>query len=329
MARKLRVEFLGAVYHVINRGNRRVGPFDDEKTRDAFETCLGEACVRAGWLVHAYVIMGNHFHIALETPLGNLAAGMQWMQATFTNRYNRFRGETGTGAIFQGRYKALPLEPGAALGQLCHYIHLNPVRAGLVPLAQLAEWRWSSYRWRHDPATRPAWLRLATALVDAGGLADTPAGWNSYAQYLAWQMAEGSAGRNAAYASMSQGWALGSAEFKRTLALEHTVAAETRAWEAEGAGEIRRTRWEAARTAGLRQLGKSDNDLAADRKSAPWKIALAAELKSRTDARNAWLAERLHMGSPTMVSQSLARARYGDPQVREWIGRLRAEPGAY
>ena len=91
MARKLRLEFPGAIYHVINRGNRRVGPFDDERTRDAFESCLFEACARSKWSLHAYVVMSNHFHLALETPEGNLAKGMQWLQATFTNRYNRFR----------------------------------------------------------------------------------------------------------------------------------------------------------------------------------------------------------------------------------------------
>ena len=65
MARKLRLEFPGACYHVINRGNRRVGPFGGAKTRDAFESCLFEACVRSKWVLHAYVIMGNHFHLAL------------------------------------------------------------------------------------------------------------------------------------------------------------------------------------------------------------------------------------------------------------------------
>ena len=141
MARKLRLEFPGACYHVINRGNRRVGPFGAAQTRDAFESCLFEACVRSKWVLHAYEIMGNHFHLALETPEGNLAAGMQWLQATFTNRYNRVRGQAGHGSIFQGRYKALLVQAGTALGMVCDYIHLNPVRAGLASVGRMSDWR--------------------------------------------------------------------------------------------------------------------------------------------------------------------------------------------
>jgi len=127
MARKLRLEFPGACYHVINRGNYRAWVFREEKTKAAFEACLFEACARCQWRLHAFVIMGNHYHLAMETPLGNLVAGMQWLQATFANRFDRLREEHGH--LFQGRFKALLVEPGGALGQVCHYIHLNPVRA--------------------------------------------------------------------------------------------------------------------------------------------------------------------------------------------------------
>jgi len=107
MARKLRLEFPGAIYHVINRGHRRVGPFGAARTRDAFEACLFEACGRSRWVLHAYAIMSNHFHLALETPEGNLAAGMQWLQATFTNRSNRLRGP-GTGRFSKAATKRCP-----------------------------------------------------------------------------------------------------------------------------------------------------------------------------------------------------------------------------
>src|SRR5438105_8111243 len=105
MARKLRLEYPGAIYHVINRGNYRHWIFTEEGTRAAFETCLFECCRRSQWLLHAFVVMSNHYHLALETPLGNLVAGMQWLQATFANRFNRFRKEHGH--LFQGRYKGL------------------------------------------------------------------------------------------------------------------------------------------------------------------------------------------------------------------------------
>ena len=127
VARKLRLEFPGAIYHVINRGNYRAWIFREVTARTAFQSCLFEACERSQWLLHAFVVMGNHFHLALKTPLGNLVAGMQWLQATFALRFNRRRREHGH--LFQGRYKSLLVEAGLPLGQLCHYIYLNPVRA--------------------------------------------------------------------------------------------------------------------------------------------------------------------------------------------------------
>jgi REP element-mobilizing transposase RayT len=113
MARKLRLEFPGAVYHVINRGNYRRDVFAAEKTKAAFERCLFQACERSGWLLHAYVVMRNHYHLALETPKGNLVIGMQWLEATFANRFNRLRGEHGH--LFQGRYKALLVDEESSL----------------------------------------------------------------------------------------------------------------------------------------------------------------------------------------------------------------------
>ncbi len=145
MPRKLRVEYPGACYHVINRGNYRADIFATAGARAAFMRCLGEACKKSGWRLHAYVLMRNHYHLALETPAGNLVAGMQWLQATFANRFNNLRRERGH--LFQGRYKALLVEPGEALGHVCHYIHLNPVRAGVVSVSGLKEFRDSSY-WR-------------------------------------------------------------------------------------------------------------------------------------------------------------------------------------
>ena len=111
MARKLRLEYPGACYHVINRGNYRADIFKTEGAKVAFEACLFEACAKSGWLLHAYVLMSNHYHLAVETPTGNLVAGMQWLQATFANRFNKLRGTRGH--LFQGRYKSLRGKKGA------------------------------------------------------------------------------------------------------------------------------------------------------------------------------------------------------------------------
>jgi putative transposase len=112
MARKLRVEYEGAIYHVVSRGDRRQEIFLDDDDRERFLGTLGEVCERTGWLLHAYVLMGNHYHWLLETPKANLVAGMQWFQTTYTIRFNRRHRLDGH--LFQGRYKAVLVEADSA-----------------------------------------------------------------------------------------------------------------------------------------------------------------------------------------------------------------------
>ena len=312
MARKLRLEFPGAVYHVINRGNYRQWMFREASTKAAFESCLFEACERGHWLLHAFAILDNHYHLALETPQGNLVAGMQWLQATFANRFNRFRHEHGH--LFQGRYKGLIVESGGPLAQVCDYIHLNPVRAGIVSTPELGRYRFSSYWYLRRANRRPEFLQCATAVHELG-LPDRLEGWKSYADYLAWQADEGPAGKNDAYVSLSSGWALGTDSFKAGLVKDHALLAISRAWEDIGAAEVRRLQWATALAEALRLLGKDELDCARERKSVPWKIAIAAYLKKCTQASNHWLAEHLRMGSPVALSNyvGILRRHGGEP----------------
>jgi REP element-mobilizing transposase RayT len=307
MARKLRLEFPGACYHVINRGNYRADLFKTEGAKAAFEACLFEACEKSNWLLHAFVLMSNHYHLAVETPDGNLVSGMQWLQATFANRFNKLRGERGH--LFQGRYKSLLVEEGGAMGQVCHYIHLNPVRARIVPVEALHDYRFGSYWYLSRPKQRPEFMQLQTALEEAGGLADTKAGWTRYAGYLAWQATEGPAGRNKSYVSMSKGWALGGQDFKRALVKDHAVAANARAWDASGAQEIRESSWQEVLERCLKRLGKGRKEIEQERKSAAWKVAIATFMKQKTQVNNRWLSERLSMGTPVAVSQYVGQSR--------------------
>ncbi len=311
MARRLRMEYPGACYHVINRGNYRADVFGTEGAKAAFEACLFEACGKSGWVLHAFVIMRNHYHLAVETPEGNLGLGMQWLQATFANRFNRLRAERGH--LFQGRYQALLVETESALGPVCQYIHLNPARAGIVPVVRLGEYRHGSYWYLRQPKARPGFLNLQTALEDAGGLPDAPAGWKRYAAYLEWAMAESPVGRNRSYVSLSTGWALGSSDYRARLIQEHEPAAEPRAWGREGAREIRAARWADTLARCLRRLGKCSADARADRKGAAWKAAIALRLKLTTQADNRWLAVQLHMGRPEAVSFYTSRLRRSRP----------------
>ena len=316
MPRKLRLEFPGAIYHVINRGNYRSWIFQHAKTRAAFQTTLFQACERSAWRLHAFVIMSNHFHLALETPLGNLVAGMQWLQATFASRFNRWRGEHGH--LFAGRYKSLLVESGAPLGQLCHYLHLNPVRADVVPVGRLDQYRESSYWFLGHPEQRPKFLRLDSALAAAGGLADSPAGRASYQTYLEWQAAEGPAGKSTAYVNLSRGWALGSREFKTALIEEHDLAADARALEVLGAAEVHELRWTTALERALRKIGKTPGDVRHDAKSADWKVAVATWLKVNTDTSNRWAAAALNLGDPKAASRNVTAFFRNTPEQNRW-----------
>lgn len=307
MPRKLRLEYPGACYHVINRGNYRADIFKSEGAKAAFEDCLFEACGKSGWLLHAHVLMSNHYHLAVETPAGNLVAGMQWLQATFANRFNKLRSERGH--LFQGRYKALLVEEGEALAQVCHYIHLNPMRAGLVEAAQLRDYRYSSYWYLWQPKARPSCFQPQYTLQIVGGLTDAPTGWRSYADYLAWQATDGPVGKSKAYVNLSQGWALGTTGFKAALRADHAMTADARAWTQEGARELREARWEELLQRGLAAVGKSLEQAGAEPKSATWKLAVAAWMKTRTQAGNPWLSRRLHLGVPAAFSRNLTHYR--------------------
>ena len=129
MPRKLRVEYPGAIYHVMSRGDRREDIFFDDVDRHDFIKTLAEACQKTDWQVHAFCLMRNHYHLVVETPQANLVAGMQWFLGVYTHRFNHRQKEFGR--LFSGRYKAL-LVDGSGSGYLktvCDYVHLNPARA--------------------------------------------------------------------------------------------------------------------------------------------------------------------------------------------------------
>ena len=129
MARKLRLEYPGAIYHVINRGNYRRDIFETTGAAHSFVTALSEAVARYGWELHAYVLMRNHFHLVIVTPEPNLTVGMHWLLTTVSTRFNRFRSERGH--LFQGRYHASLIQDRQVMAHVIDYVHLNPVRARL------------------------------------------------------------------------------------------------------------------------------------------------------------------------------------------------------
>jgi putative transposase len=142
MARPLRIEYPGAFYHITTRGNERKTIFHDEKDREQFLLYLETAKQRYSAVFHVYCLMNNHYHLLLETPLGNLSTIMRHINGAYTTYYN-VRGQR-AGHLFQGRYKAIVVDVNEYAGELSRYIHLNPVRAKIVTKPE--EYKWSSYR---------------------------------------------------------------------------------------------------------------------------------------------------------------------------------------
>ncbi len=142
MARPLRIEFPGALYHITARGNAGQDIFLDARDSERFLDLLDEVATRLRWRCFAYCLMTNHYHLVVETPAPNLSHGMRQLNGRYTQAFN-FRHER-DGHLFQGRYQAILVDREAYLKEVCRYVVLNPVRAGLAPDARA--WRWSSYR---------------------------------------------------------------------------------------------------------------------------------------------------------------------------------------
>lgn len=304
MARTLRMESEAGVYHVLNRGNYRADIFREDRTKAAFLKCLVETCERTGWRLHAWCIMSNHYHLAISTPRANLVDGMRWLQVTFAVRFNLYRQEHGH--LFQGRYKSLVVDPAGGLGPLCHYIHLNPVRAGLCRVPELFRYRWSSMRWLAGRIYRPEWYDPGAALAHAGQLSDTAAGKERYLKYLEWLAEDEPARKQQRFATMSKGWIIGTEAFAKEMVQQHRELAgcgPRRAGEMRAACEAA---WRAELETILRRLRRTREELRAAAKSADWKLAVAAALKSRTTVTNRWLGKNLHMGGLYQVSRNVA-----------------------
>lgn len=175
MPRQVRIEYEGAFYHVMARGNRRNKIFASPNGADEelFLKTLGECCQRTGFRVWAWVLMGNHYHLLIETPAANLVEGMGWLQNTYTRRFNARHRQWGR--LFGDRYKSVLVESGGSDGDLYmrtlfDYIHLNPVRAKRVPseaFPGLLDYPWSSLAkgYAAAPKSRPPWLAVEEGLA--------------------------------------------------------------------------------------------------------------------------------------------------------------------
>ncbi|MBK5273494.1 MAG: transposase [Desulfuromonadales bacterium] len=160
MSRPLRIEYPGAFYHVTSRGNEQKDVFKSQRDREKFLEYLASATERYGAVIHAYCLMSNHFHLLMETPEGNLSQIMRHINGAYTIYFNIKRKRAGH--LFQGRFKAILVEADEYLTELSRYIHLNPVRIGIVEKPE--EYQWSSYRSYTGHNNPPEWLRTGFIL---------------------------------------------------------------------------------------------------------------------------------------------------------------------
>ncbi len=323
MPRKPRVEYAGAVYHVMSRGNRLQKIFRGDADCAMFLTTLGEVCQRTGWRVHAYTLLGNHYHLLLETPEPNLVVGMQWVQSTYTKRFNARHRERGH--LFQGRYKAIPVEAGSGyFSTLATYIHLNPVRIRGYDFdkQRLVDYAWSSYPAYVGKAAQPEWLNFHRVLSELG-MADTPAGRRIYAGYMAGRVEEVRHSAqpwkaDEAWQRIRRGWHMGGEEFRQELlervggALKNARRQSFSGGEVQAHDEACAEQWIAK---GLKALGITEAELAGLRMNGPEKIALAWLVRRNTSMRTTWIKARLGMGTATCFAaflKKLEEARKGD-----------------
>jgi len=165
MARPLRIEFPGAVYHVTSRGNAKQAIFVDDRDRGRFLDVLSTVVNRFNWHCHAYCLMGNHYHLVIETLDANLSKGMRELNGVYTQGFNqRYKR---VGHLLQGRYKAILVEKDNYLLSLCRYVVLNPVAVGLIRRPE--QWRWSSYGAAIGLVKRPSFLTIDWVLSQFGG----------------------------------------------------------------------------------------------------------------------------------------------------------------
>ena len=291
--------------HVMSRGDRHENIYLDDVDRQDFLKTLAEACEKAGWLVHAYGLIRNHYHMVMVTPNANLIAGMAWLQSTYTirlkHRHRLF------GQVCSGRYQAQWVE-GSGNGYLRtagDYVHLNPVRAGILN----AEGRRRAHPWSSWPAYlaapehRPTWVRVDRLLGEHGLQQETAARREEFERRM--EARRLAATDPEARKGLRRGWCLGRKEFQRQM-LEKVEGRRGEPHSGELRGEPAEAKAERIIGEELSRLGWSRAELAARHKSDPGKLALAARLRQETTHSRKGIAAGVHLGNVQKGQRSSA-----------------------
>lgn len=307
MPRRVRVQFPGALYHVMSRGDQRDDIFLDDVDRHDFIKTLAEACQKTDWQVHAFCLMRNHYHLVVETPNANLVAGMQWLQSTYTIRLNNRHALVGH--VLSGRYKAQLIEGGANgyLRTACDYVHLNPVRAILLePEDRLLGYPWSSFPlYLASQKHRPSWLRVDRLLGEHGIQQDTPICRQEFERHMERRRLEEV--NPEALEGFRHEWCLGSEAFRK----EQLARMES----SLGQNHAGQLRFETAQAKAdrivaeeLQRLGWSSAELVGRAKNDPDKLAIAMRLRRETTLSIKAIAARVELGTYNTANARLHRA---------------------
>lgn len=330
MPRNVRIEYPGAVYHVMCRGDRREDIFQSDDDRQTMLDTLKQMCERTGCIVHGYVLMPNHYHLLLETPEPNLVAGMKWFQGTYTQRVNKRQG--GCGHLFQGRYKALPVETEAGdhFVTVSDYIHMNPARAGLLPRGDWKAFPWSSAPAFASQAELPGWL-CRKRVFDHLSISDEGRGGRRrYATYLSQRTREALSSDpgevvEKAWRRIRRGWFVGSEAFRDRLMdrVDNVVRLRNRdSYVGEGLGVHDEREAERRLEVALKRLGLSLRELRKLRQNDPVKQATAWWIKGGTTVGDRWICQKLLMGSRVNVSRAVRSFREPEGTQREKLKQL-------
>jgi REP element-mobilizing transposase RayT len=297
------LEYAGAIYHLLNRGDGRQAIFRDDADRRRFLETLGEACAKTDWRVHAHCLMHNHFHLVVETPTANLVAGMKWFLGTYTSRFNRRHKIPGH--LFSGRYKSMIVDGSddGYLRSVCDYVHLNPARAKLLkPEQKLREYVWSSYtEYLKPPRGRPAWLRVSRLLGEMRIPKDSAAGRRQFELIMERRRLEETAQD---WNELRRGWCWGEEAFRDELLAQmgQKMGAEHYGEErAESAG----AKAERIVVEELKRLKWSEGTLEKHPKGDKRKLRIARRLREETTMTLKWVADRLKMGTKTHLAHLL------------------------
>jgi putative transposase len=320
MPRPRRKEYKGAHYHVMCRGNNGQEIFITDDGRRLYLQTLTEVCEQTGWRIHAYCLMSNHYHLLLETPAANLVDGMKWFQGTYTQRFNAMFMRRGH--LFQGRYKAIPVQTDPLEGGLSYfrmlstYIHLNPFRAKLV--GEGCEQKLEVYPWSSYPAyvkrirKTPTWL-VKDKVYRTWDIAEDSRAGRAYKQkmerFMRFELDPDAGRRGEFEKQIKRGWYLGTKDFGvsvlNTLSTTKTPpkleGAQKRLFAQEGAEELLRL--------ALPQLGLSEEALLSLPNKQLEKQAIAWLLKSKTTVQVQWIADRMQMGHRTTASRAISKIR--------------------